>query len=182
MRIPLLAMLPLAASLSLVASPIVVAQQPTAPPAPPVQPSYSDDSVAVMGVLQRLFAGMRARDTALMRAQFHAAAPMRSVRWRPEAEGPRAMIDEENVTDWLAGVASAPLDQQLDERLGPPVVRVDGNLALVWVYYEFWLGDSFSNCGADQFTLGRTNGGWVVMFVADSKRRATCTPNLPRGS
>jgi hypothetical protein len=93
-----------------------------------------------------------------------------------------AVIQADGVGDWLTGVAGAPDTLVLDERLGMPSVQVDGNLASVWVYYEFWFGDRFSHCGADLFTLGRTAIGWKVIFVADSRRRTDCAQNLPKGS
>ena len=159
----------------------VAAQQP-APQGPPRQPPFAADSAAVMQVVANLFNGMRTRDTALMRAQFHPEAPMRSAAWRPSPAGPVAVIQADGIADWLGGVAGAPDTLFLDERLGMPSVQVDGNLASVWVYYEFWLGDRFSHCGADLFTLGRTNDGWKVIFVADSRRRTECAQNLPKGS
>ena len=165
---------------SLIAAPLA-AQQPT-PQGPPHQPPFATDSAAVMQVVSKVFTGMRTRDTALMRAQFHAEAPMRSVAWRPSPNGPMAVIEADGVNDWLTGVAGAPDTLLLDERLGMPTVRVDGNLASVWVYYEFWLGDRFSHCGADLFTFGRTADGWKVIFVADSRRRTECAQNLPKGS
>jgi len=174
MRLPLLAAL-------LVAAPLA-AQQPTAaaPTPPPPQPAFAADSGAVMQVVRNLFTGMRTRDTALMRAQFHSSATMRSASYDRTA---KAMIEEDTPSEWITGVAGAPATLFLDERLGTPVVHVDGNLATVWVYYEFWLGDRFSHCGADVFTFGRTAEGWKIVFVADSRRRgASCAQNLPKGA
>src|SRR6478609_4129466 len=162
----------------LVAAPLI-AQQP-APTPPPPQPAFATDSAAVMQVVKNLFNGMRTRDTTLMRAQFHVAAEMRSASYDRTA---KAVIQGDTPTDWLSGVATAPVDLLLDERLGTPVLHVDGNLATVWVYYEFWAGDRFSHCGADLFTFGRTTDGWKVIFVADSRRRGPgCAQNLPKGS
>lgn len=167
--------------LSLLATPLF-AQQPAAPPAPPPQPAFAVDSAAVVAVVTNVFTGMRTRDTALMRAQFHSEAPMRSAAWGRGPNGPTAQIQADGVNDWLTGVAGAPAGTVLDERLGPPAVLVDGNLASVWVYYEFYLGDRFSPCGADLFTFGRTADGWKVIFVADSRRRTGCAQNLPKGN
>jgi hypothetical protein len=162
----------------LLASPLA-AQQP-APTPPPPQPAYAADSTAVMQVVKNLFNGMRTRDTTLMRAQFHPSATIRSAAYDRTA---KAVIREETPSDWLGQVASAPAELFLDERLGPPTVRVDGNLATVWAYFEFWGGDRFSHCGADVFTFGRTTEGWKVIFVADSRRMgASCAGNLPKGS
>ena len=158
------------------------AQQPAAPQGPPPQPPFAADSAAVVGVVKNVFNGMRTRDTALMRAQFHPEAPMRSAAWGRGPNGPQAVIEADGIQDWLTGVAGAPAGTVLDERLGPPSVHIDGNLASVWVYYEFYVGDRFSHCGADLFSLGRTADGWKVIFVADSRRRTGCAQNLPKGS
>jgi hypothetical protein len=172
----------LLAASALAVSPLA-AQQPAQQPAPvppPPQPAFAADSAAVMQVVRNLFTGMRTRDTVLMRAQFHSSATMRSAAYDRNA---KAEIKEDAPGEWIGGVASAPANLFLDERLGPPVVHVDGNLATVWVYYEFWLGDRFSHCGADVFTFGRSAEGWKVVFVADSRRRgASCAQNLPKGS
>lgn len=160
----------------------LLAQQPSTPPGPPPQPAFAADSAAVVGVVRNVFTGMRTRDTTLMRAQFHPEAPMRSAVYTRGANGPVAAIEADGLQDWLTSVGGAPAGTLLDERLGPPSVQVDGNLASVWVYYEFYLGDRFSHCGADLFTLGRTADGWKVIFVADSRRRTGCAQNLPKGS
>jgi hypothetical protein len=166
----------------LVAAPLV-AQQPAQQPAPvppPPQPAFAADSAAVVQIVKNLFNGMRTRDTVLMRAQFHPSATMRSASYDRAA---KAVIREDGPSDWITGVAGAPATLFIDERLGPPAVHVDGNLATVWVYYELWLGDRFSHCGADVFTFGRTAEGWKVVFVADSRRSGTsCTPHLPKGA
>lgn len=171
MRLPLVAAI-------LVAAPLA-AQQTTPPTPPPAQPAYAADSTAVMQVVKNIFNGMRTRDTALMRAQFHSSATMRSAAYDRNA---KAEVKEDGPNEWISSVAGAPATLVLDERLGPPAVHVDGNLATVWVYYEFYAGENFSHCGADVFTFGRTAEGWKIVFVADSRRRTGCAKNLPKGS
>ena len=150
------------------ASPLA-AQQPAAA-APAVQPSFSADSGAVMRIVGDLFQGMRKRDTTLMRAQFHPSAAMRSA-----ANTRNGMvITADLVEEWIHGVAGAPDTLLLDERTSAPVVRVDGNYATVWTPYEFWLGNTFSHCGADLFSFARTPQGWKIVFVADSRHRSGC--------
>jgi putative lumazine-binding protein len=154
----------------------LAAQNPAAPapPAPPPQPAYSADSAAVVGVITKLFDGMRARDTAAMHGQFHEAAVLRSASFRQGQH----VIEADAIGDWLNGVAGAPAGRLLDERLGPLEVRVDGNLAGAWVYYEFYADDRFSHCGVDAFHLGRTADGWKIMAVSDSRRRQGCAQSL----
>jgi hypothetical protein len=173
------ALLALAASVAL-ALPLAAQQPSAAPVPPPAQPAFSVDSAAVVTVVRTIFNGMRTRDTALMRAQFHFSATLRSANY--DRTG-KAVISEDGVNDWISGVGGAPPAMVIDERLGTPVVQVDGNLASVWVYYELYVSDRFSHCGADQFTLGRTPDGWKIIGVADSRRRGpSCAQNLPKGS
>ena len=166
----------LALAVSLLLPAALVAQQPTpgTPAPPPPQPAYAADSAAIRQVVTRLFDGMRTRDTAAMRTLFHEPVAMRSVSYR---QG-KAVVEADGLEDWFTGVASAPDTLLLDERLGPPEIRVDGNLGSVWVYYEFYLNDRFSHCGVDSFQLGRTDAGWKIILLADSRRRTGCAQSL----
>ena len=164
----------------LLATPLA-AQQPAQQPAPvppPPQPAFAADSAAVVGIVKNLFNGMRTRDTALMRAQFHSSATMRSVSYDRTA---KAVVEEDGPSDWIGGVGSAPATLFIDERLGPPTVHVDGNLATVWVYYELWVGDRFSHCGADVFTLVRTEGKWRIASLAWSAEQPPVCEKHPAG-
>lgn len=153
----------------------LAAQQPApAAPLPPPQPAYATDSAAIRQVVTRLFDGMRARDTAAMRTLFHEPVAMRSVAVRQGQN----VVEADGLDDWFKGLSSAPVGLLLDERLGPPEIRVDGNLAMVWAYYEFYAGDKFSHCGVDSFQLGRTDAGWKILLLADSRRRSGCSQTL----
>jgi hypothetical protein len=163
-------------ALVLLALPAGLAAQNPAAPAPPPQPAYSADSAAVVAVITKLFDGMRARDTATMRGQFHEAAVLRSASFRQGQH----VIEADDIGDWINGVAGASADLFLDERLGPADVRVDGNLAAVWVYYEFYAGDRFSHCGVDAFHFGRVANSWKILAVSDSRRRQGCAQSLPK--
>ena len=82
----------------------------------------------------------------------------------------------DRIDGWIAGVARAPQGVVLDERLGPQTVRIDGNLATVWVDYWFFVGPRFSHCGVDAFQLARIGGGWKIFSVVDTRRTTGCAP------
>jgi hypothetical protein len=166
---------PLVLAALLVLPAALAAQQPaSAAPPPPPQPAYATDSAAIRQVVARLFDGMRTRDTAAMRTLFHEPVAMRSVAVRQGQN----VVEADGLEDWFKGISSAPAGLLLDERLGAPEIRVDGNLAMVWAYYEFYAGDKFSHCGVDSFQLGRTDAGWKIILLADSRRRAACSMTL----
>ena len=128
--------------------------------------AQSADHDAAYAVITRLFDGMRARDTASMRAAFAPGASLTSV----SASGVR----NDAIDAWIASVASAPAGLVLDERLGARVVQVSGDLASVWVDYWFFAGERFSHCGVDAFVLARLNGMWRIVSVADTRQREGC--------
>lgn len=165
---------PLCLAVCLLLPAALAAQNPAPAVPPPPQPAYAADSAAIREVVSRLFDGMRTRDTASMRTLFHDSVAMRSVSYR---QG-KPVVESDGLGDWFKGVAGAPPDKVLDERLGPAEIRVDGNLASVWAYYEFYLSDKFSHCGVDSFQLGRTDAGWKIILLADSRRRQGCSQSL----
>jgi hypothetical protein len=123
-------------------------------------------------VVTRLFDAMRTRDTAAMRASFVPNASMQSL--RPDS------VRFETIDGWIASVGRAPADLVLDERLANPVIRVDGNLAIVWVDYWFFAGERFSHCGVDAVGLHRSRLGWAIFSIVDTRRTAGCAPPPPR--
>jgi hypothetical protein len=166
---------PLALAVALLLPAALSAQQ-AAPVPPPPQPAYATDSAAIHQVIVQLFDGMRTRDTAAMRALFHEPVAMRSAFVRQGANA----VSADGIEDWFKGVAGAPAGVVLDERLGPPEIRIDGNLASMWVYYEFYLDDKFSHCGVDSIQFARADDGWKIILVSDSRRRADCAKSLPK--
>lgn len=128
------------------------------------------DPELVLKSVRMLFDGMRTRDTALMRAQFSPNAKLAGVDGR---EGQtRHTLDDPSGWIQAVGRGSGPA---WDERIFDPVVHVDGNIAHVWTYYEFWLGSKLSHCGFDSFFFVRLKEGWRIGQVADS-RRTDCKP------
>jgi hypothetical protein len=74
----------------------------------------------------------------------------------------------------LTAIANRPETQKWDERLEGYEIQIDGNLAHVWTPYQFWFNDTFSHCGANAFTLVKTNDGWKIIHLIDSRRKTSC--------
>jgi hypothetical protein len=52
------------------------------------------------------------------------------------------------------------------ERGFDPEVRRTGNLATVWIPYDFHVNGAWSHCGVDTFTLVRVEGTWRIAGMA----------------
>ena len=129
------------------------------------------DQTAVVAVVKKIFDGMRARDTAAMRALFAPHARLLGV----EAKNGTPSVESLDPTVWLEGIAKGAGKPTYDERIFDPVVEVDANIAHLWAYYEFWLGPKLSHCGYDSFFLVKLGDAWKVAQVADT-RRTDCKP------
>ncbi len=140
----------------------------SANPALAANPS-SQEEAAVMEVVNRLFDAMRARDGQMVASVFHPEARLMNA--GADAEGnPRVSI--QGTEGFVMAVGAG--GEAWDEPLFDPEVRVDGNLAHVWVFYHFYRGDTFSHCGYDSIQLVRTPDGWRIISLADTRRTEGC--------
>lgn len=125
----------------------------------------ADDVIAVM---EGLFDAMRSRDTAAIRALAH--PELRLFVPIAGADGPAIRVA--TLDEFIQSVAASPA--LLDERAFRPEVRIDGDLATIWTYYEFRRGDAFSHCGYDALHLARDTDGWKIVGLAYTVRQQDC--------
>jgi hypothetical protein len=124
---------------------------------------------SVMMPIKRLFDGMRAHDSTMIRSAFIEGAVMMSQ--VPRADRPQRV--QWSSVDAFVAQAGQP-GEPWDEQLYDPVITVDGGLAQVWVFYTFSAGTRFSHCGYDGITVVRTTAGWKISAIADTRRTTEC--------
>jgi len=135
----------------------------TAQAAPP------GEAEAVIRVVTDVFDAMRGRDTVALRAAFHPEARLVTV--VPGGAGGDA-VRVGSVDAFVEAVGSG--DAHLDETIHDPVVRIDGDLAGLWTYYELRVDGELSHCGVDALHLVRGGEGWKIVNLADTRRREGC--------
>jgi len=128
------------------------------------------DREDILAVVQRLFDGMRTRDTALMRSAFLPGARLFGMRRRQSGETVVQQITEQQFAEFVARDTRAAWT----ERAFDAEVRVDGTLATVWAAYDFHFGSEFSHCGVDAVQLLKTPDGWKIVSIADTFQRTDC--------
>lgn len=138
--------------------------------APPLQAQTADET-AVLDVVTRFFDGMRAGDSAAMRATL-----MPSVALHSASVGDSVPVLEQGTMEEFLVAVGTPHADVWDERLANAEVRLDGPLAMVWTDYAFYAGERFSHCGVDLFQLFRAADGWKIFAIADTRRREGCAP------
>lgn len=132
--------------------------------------AQSDAGVeSVLAPIRQLFDGMRAGDSTAVRAVFAEGARMQTV---AEDAGEPALRNG-SVDDFVEAVGR-PHDAVWDERIWEPLVRIDGALAVAWMPYAFYLGDTLSHCGVNAFHLIRRADGWKIVSLVDTRRHDNC--------
>jgi len=137
--------------------------------APALSAQQSDDQKAALAVIERMFAALKADDTAAMRATMHPSG--RIIQTGTREGAPFARVNTLN--DFLASIGSAK-GRGLEERIYTPEIRIDDNLATAWVYYDFRVGGQISHCGVDAYHIVRTSEGWRILEIVDTQRREAC--------
>lgn len=124
---------------------------------------------SVMMPIKRLFDGMRAHDSTMIRSAFAPGALMMGSFPRT---GLPSSVSFSSVDAFVnaAGRPGAPWDEQIYD----PRVEIDGNLATAWVFYTFHAGTTFTHCGVDAIQLIRTDAGWKISLISDTRRTTGC--------
>lgn len=123
---------------------------------PPVVEATPAARDSVLAAVERFFAILRTRDTAGLRRALSTRAA-----WTTASYGARGpVVARRPASADIAMLAGET--EPLNERLTGAVVRVDGDIALVWGPYRFEIGDRLSHCGYDGFRLVREEGRWLL--------------------
>lgn len=128
------------------------------------------DENAVKTTITNLFDGMRTSDSTLIRHSFAPKSIMQTIATSKEG---KAVIRTESVDGFIKSI-SAPHPEKYDERIVFTKVLIDGNLASVWTDYKFYIGDKFSHCGVNSFQLFKSEEGWKIIYIIDTRRKEKC--------
>jgi hypothetical protein len=128
------------------------------------------DSAAVLASIKRLFDGMRAADSAAVRAEFAPGARFAA----PARTG--APVTYDSVDGWLRGIATS--NRRWNEQVYDMKVLVDSPIAVAWTPYTFYLDGAVRHCGTNMIVYLRTEAGWRITQLSDSQRRENCPDPL----
>lgn len=131
---------------------------------------FSKDSVAVREIIDQLFDGMRKGDSSVIADVFHEEIRMTTT--FTDKSGKPVSI-EGNTEDFKTAVGK-PHEKVWDERISNVKIQIDDNLAQVWMDYSFYIGEDFSHCGVNAIQLIKTETGWKMLNLIDTRRRENC--------
>ena len=118
------------------------------------------DERAVLAPVQAFFDGMAKYDSAAIRATV-------------QPEGSVALLRKGKVVRMTLGEFAdhmKPAKDRIEERIYDPLVRIDGDIAIVWAPYDFLVNGQVKHCGTDAVNLVRIDGRWLIAGIADNSR------------
>ena len=113
--------------------------------------------------IENLFQAMKSADSLGVKNAFSNSAIMQTF-------GKNQEIRTDKVDDFAKQVGASQAGD-LDERFSISKILVDGNMASVWVPYQFYYKGNFSHCGVNSFQLAKINNEWKIQYIIDTRRK-----------
>lgn len=113
--------------------------------------------------IENLFNAMKSADSLGVKNVFSSSAMMQTFNKNNE-------IRTDKVEDFAKQVGASQAGD-LDERFTISKILVDGNMASVWVPYQFYYKGNFSHCGVNSFQLAKINNEWKIQYIIDTRRK-----------
>ena len=113
--------------------------------------------------IENLFNAMKSADSLGVKNAFSGSAIMQTF-------GKNQEIRTDKVEDFAKQVGASKAGD-LDERFTISKILVDGNMASVWVPYQFYYKGNFSHCGVNSFQLAKFNNEWKIQYIIDTRRK-----------
>ena len=117
--------------------------------------------------IENLFNAMKSADSLGVKNAFSGSAIMQTF-------GKNQEIRTNKVEDFAKQVGASQAGD-LDERFTISKILVDGNMASVWVPYQFYYKGNFLHCGVNSFQLAKINNEWKIQYIIDTRRKDNCT-------
>ncbi|GAA4281996.1 nuclear transport factor 2 family protein [Gaetbulibacter aestuarii] len=132
----------------------------------------SNEQEQVKATIKTFFDGFHKGDSSMVASVMTRDAILQTI---GKNKAGKTLLRQEGLDGLLKAIAYRPDDQKWDERLLDYDINIDGAMAHAWTPYEFWFNDAFSHCGVNSFQLFKSENGWKIIYLIDTRRRTGCT-------
>lgn len=128
----------------------------------------------VRTTIRNLFRAMQIGDSTLARSVF--TEQVTAATLARDKAGKLIFDQESSIEDFIKAIGT-PHEKTWYEETWNYKIEIDGDFAQAWCDYAFYLNNTFSHCGVDAFHLVKTDKGWKIFHLADTRRKSEC--NVP---
>ena len=130
----------------------------------------STEEIAVRNTINQFFEGMKKADSSIVKAVVATEARLETIARNKEG---KIYVRVDGIAAFIKAI-STPHPEIYDERLNDVEVKIDAELATVWAPYQFYIGQKFSHCGVNTFTLVKIENNWKIWYIIDTRRKENC--------
>ena len=130
-----------------------------------------DDKAAAIGVVNQLFFEMASANPAGILALHTPTSDLAAVFKLPDGKTRYESINGEKFSQMFKDRSRGVMK----EEMYAPNFEMNGDWAMVWGRYVFYVNDKISHCGINQFNLVRIDGTWKITNGASTVDRGDCT-------
>ncbi len=128
----------------------------------------SNDTVQIKYCIQRFFEGLEGQDTIKLKEAMYSELSLKTIIENVAEKKERFVVESR---EELIQIVAKKRTATLDEKLLSMHIFIDGRLASVWTPYEFYINGQPSHRGANSFQLVKTNKGWQIFSIVDTRHR-----------
>jgi hypothetical protein len=125
------------------------------------------DDKAVKAVVNLFFEAMEKGDTAMIKSTCTEAPVFQTFMVGQDG---KIQVFTEDFAELLSFVGT-PTKDKYREVIEFDAVHTEKSLASVWAPYTFYLNEKVSHCGTDSFQLVKTDAGWKIQYIIDTRRK-----------
>jgi len=114
---------------------------------------------AALASFEAMLEGLGKRDKAAMLATFLPGGTATLMR-----KDKPVQLTLESLADKISKSGTDPIEERIHDAL----VRVDGNVAIVWAPFELLENGKVEHCGRDVANLVRVEGRWLIAAIVDN--------------
>lgn len=122
---------------------------------------------AIKAVINLFFEGLEKGDSTLLRNTCTAAPVLQT--YMKDKDG-QLKVFTEDFNEFVAFI-SVPSKDKYKEVIEFEAIHVEEALASVWTPYTFYLNDKVSHSGTNSFQLVKTEDGWKIQYILDTRRK-----------
>jgi len=125
---------------------------------------------AVIQSIETMFDGMRESDSSKLLSVVYGDVTLNTV--FVDRDG-KHQIKSGDIKNFAESIAK-PHEEIYDEKIWSYEIEIDGLLATAWTEYTFYLGEQLSHCGVNAFQLFKSEKGWKIIGITDTRWRENC--------
>lgn len=126
------------------------------------------DEKAIKAVINLFFEGLEHGDTILLKKSCTSQPVMQT--YMADRDGNWQVFTED--FNELITFVGTPTKDKYDEKIEFESIMSEASLASVWTPYKFYLNGKISHCGTNSFQLVKTQEGWKIQYILDTRRKA----------